>query len=476
MENPLRYDSDNFPSKCVNLMHCPSSKTMEFVDTANEKYTTATSVKGKKEIAQNTGCKGPYALIRKLPLHDRMSKVPVDPMHLISNILSHSVNLISGTEDSIKVRKQEKSIHRFPSSWVKDNDDVLPAGPFSLTKENIRLADSRAMNVLVPHGFGWRPREIFNRKYAMKSHEWKLLSSSGILKFCLRGMLGSRQRSTLFKLFDVLKRICAESVIIDAIQLLEEHVHTVLALIERDFPLSLQVIVFHLLHHLPRFIKMYGPVYSFWMYRYERFNSWIKRRALNRRYPEATVIQTYLLSEWAYFMELSGKFEGVLPSDDSFEGENPDTSTLLQSERAKFCVTGDVFELLCSYYDSTDISFNGVKLKHYHYMDEYGRTVILNGADTEKEHSYSRSSYVSRKSCTQVGRIIFLFQHLFCDITTIFAYISWFDGPFLDADSKLNYVLCGVEIQSVIPVTELSKPLVVAYDEEESSKLWILNL
>jgi hypothetical protein len=87
--------------------------------------------------------------------------------------------------------------------------------------------------IYVPHGFDWRPREIFKRTTGMKSHEWKLLGCCGILKFCLRGMLGSRQRSTLFMLFDVLRSVCAEKVSCVGVDEVEEKVHLVLALIER---------------------------------------------------------------------------------------------------------------------------------------------------------------------------------------------------------------------------------------------------
>lgn len=107
--------------------------------------------------------------------------------------------------------------------------------------------------------------------------------------------------------------MCAEDVSIDMLDDLERAVHHALALFERDFPVSLQVIVFHLLHHLPMFIKRFGPVYGFWMYPYERFNSWITRRVLNRRYPESTVVETYRLSEWANFLQVSGQLsEGAI--------------------------------------------------------------------------------------------------------------------------------------------------------------------
>ena len=76
-------------------------------------------------------------------------------------------------------------------------------------------------------------------------------------------MLGRKQQQSLFQLFDVLTQLCAEQVDMTTIDALESSVHQVLVLIERDFPLSLQVIVFHLLHHLPKYIRRFGPVYNF---------------------------------------------------------------------------------------------------------------------------------------------------------------------------------------------------------------------
>lgn len=38
------------------------------------------------------------------------------------------------------------------------------------------------------------------------------------------------------------------------------------------------------------------------MYVFERFNSWICKRSLNMRYPEATATETFLIHEWCQFM------------------------------------------------------------------------------------------------------------------------------------------------------------------------------
>ena len=223
------------------------------------------------------------------------------------------------------------------------------------------MADERARRVSVPYGFDWRPREIFAKTLGMKSHEWKQLATNGIVKFCLRGMLGLRQQTTLFEFFSVLRCICFEHVDTNSIDSLEQRVHRVLALLERDFPISLQVIVFHLLHHLPMFLKRFGPVYNFWMYPYERFNSWIIRRVLNRRFPESTVVETYRLTEWANLMELSGELPtGTITEEIS----SSDCSVVPESKH--LTLSRDIMEALRSFCLSEVLQFREL-------MDQYNK-------------------------------------------------------------------------------------------------------
>ena len=100
----------------------------------------------------------------------------------------------------------------------------------------------------------------------MKSHEWKEIICSGILKFCTRDLLGPRQQLTLYLFCDVITRLCSHDVETKSIEKLEADTHNTLALLERDFPVSLNVIVFHHLHHLPFYIQKFGPVAGYWMY------------------------------------------------------------------------------------------------------------------------------------------------------------------------------------------------------------------
>lgn len=137
------------------------------------------------------------------------------------------------------------------------------------------------MNVKAPAGVDWRPLKIFEKDASrLKSNGWKHVLTSGILKFCIRGLLGKDQEAALNELCDVASLLCAEQIQMDNMDDLEYRVHRVLSLMERDFPACIHVITLHLQHHLLAFIRQFGPVYGFWMYPMERFNNWIKTEFL----------------------------------------------------------------------------------------------------------------------------------------------------------------------------------------------------
>ena len=63
----------------------------------------------------------------------------------------------------------------------------------------------------------------------------------------------------------------------------------------------------HLLHHVIKGVREFGPVYGTWMFAFERFNGWCARRALNKRHPEATIVETYLVNQlFTYYIVCTG--------------------------------------------------------------------------------------------------------------------------------------------------------------------------
>lgn len=75
------------------------------------------------------------------------------------------------------------------------------------------------------------------------------------MKFCLRGLLGNKQRQAFFKILDVLALLCQGSITADNLPVLDREVNLVLALIERDFPISVQVNFSMLTLYFPGKIK-----------------------------------------------------------------------------------------------------------------------------------------------------------------------------------------------------------------------------
>ncbi|XP_015765420.1 PREDICTED: uncharacterized protein LOC107344281 [Acropora digitifera] len=243
--------------------------------------------------------------------------------------------------DSMKVRNAEKDVQRFKDCWLMESkvDDLpaqkeqltnakketksqksnLSAAPFCLSNGDIQLADRRAIKVCVPVGHGWKPGPFFCKKHYLKSPDWKQLAVDGILRYCLRGLLGKSQRQTFFRPLDVIQKVCSDDQVTDSLPVLQKEINETISL--------------HIFHHSVAGIQQFGPVHGWWMYCYERFNSWICHRVKNRQFPEATVWETYRVFDWVHYMVLSGN----LPSFDvksvvENETAKPATNYLLTTQ------------------------------------------------------------------------------------------------------------------------------------------------
>ena len=245
------------------------------------------------------------------------------------------------------------------------------------------------------------------------------------------------------------------------------------------------------------FLKRFGPAYTFWMYPYERFNSWITRRVLNRRYPEATVVDfsVSVIDNQASREQLTLAEEQVEQLQTHYLAEILEYRELIEQynderKQAKMHHQLRRFPELSEWMPKHSLplskcqlemrcvpSCSAVKLRNFIYKDTHSRTVMLSSVDSDHEHTYRRCSYVSTKkgAVIMIGRIVTIFEHSL-STTTAFAYVSWFDGPYTDTESNLVFVLTSSQTQSITPISSLSKPLVVAYDDEEPDKVWILSL
>ena len=470
LTDSLRNDTKNFPDLSQELRSPPSLKNMDFIDKYNGMYAAAATEKIRKKIMRDSGCKGSCAL-RSLPNYDRLNQVPVEPMHLIKNIAEHTVRLLSGIEDSIKVRNEEKQHNRFNSTWIDNSASTkkLPPAPFSLNRNEIVTANMRSKSIIVPATFDWKPRELFTG-VGMKSHEWKEVMCSGIVKFCIRGLLGADQRHTIYKLCDTITKIHSPSITAAMISELEQDIHHVLALLERNFPVSLNVIVFHLLHHLPLYMQQYGPVFEYWMYPFERFNSWLGNRVMSKRYPESTVVETYRVYEWAAFLQMSGQLPaGSVSSISSTQLEEFEPQVV----RSENCVLDDSLSEAEKYL--CHVCPEGIQTVKFHYLQYskgLGQTKITTNA------------IVSLRKVQNMypvfGRVKLLFIHAFGELDSgVLVYVKWYHTGHQDEETNMFVVSTSKTCDSVggpvVSANDTIGPYVTAQDEFDENDLWILN-
>lgn len=108
---------------------------------------------------------------------------------------------------------------------------------------------------------------------------------------------------------NIIKRLVSTQLKKEDIPELQKDAHSALSLFERDFPLSMQNLVTHLLHHVVDGFLTFGPLYGRWLFPYERANGWISRQCLKKGAEEATVMETYVVYDWCMYMVVSQKYK-----------------------------------------------------------------------------------------------------------------------------------------------------------------------
>lgn len=416
-------------------------------------------------------------------------------MHTIKNISERITKFIVGVTDTAKVRTEEDR-NRFAQPRCSKTvlEKGLPTAKFRLTKAEITTANKRALDIRTPHGFDWSSEAFFKQSVHFKSIRWINIIGAGIMKYCIRECLGSFQRRTIFELCDVIQSILSGDVDLSLIDTLEYRVHRVLSLLERDFPVSIHVTMLHLLHHLPKFIRRFGPVHGYWMFSMERFNSWIARRVHNRRFPEATIIESYRLFELSFFSQISG----LLPDNSVVDVSQMDMDTDHDIDVHKHedvpkntqvhqkTLSQSQLDALERYYDSEiethdqtldEKPENKIKvLKYCSKLDQHHRNVTYSCKEKMLKHS-SHIVYMREEGAVQFGEISLIFEHCFQRKTNTLILVKWFGHYEVDTESKLIKIdpcIQSLSPNSVVSPSSLSKPLVHAYDSEDGL-LWILN-
>ena len=116
-----------------------------------------------------------------LPLHDRISQTCPDMMHTLKDTVEKLFLLIIGKGDDKNIRKSQAEVGRcsdaiqMPASKRRRSSNSalsrLPPCVYTISSEEVKLANTRALAVLSPTDFS--PGRIFTKTTGLKSHDWK---------------------------------------------------------------------------------------------------------------------------------------------------------------------------------------------------------------------------------------------------------------------------------------------------------------
>lgn len=104
----------------------------------------------------------------------------------------------------------------------------------------------------------------------------------------------------IIRLFDNIKQLCSKQFTITKLNELEDEIYETLSLNEGSFPVSECTFLMHEIAHLCHFIRMLGPVRTFWMFSFERFNFFLKNLIHNNTHPHVNLMKNYLVFNYYY--------------------------------------------------------------------------------------------------------------------------------------------------------------------------------
>ena len=340
------------------------------------------------------------------------------------------------------------------------------------------IADDRACNLRLQANFGLKAGPIFTKSGGLKSCDCKQLSF-GILKYCLSGMLRHQQRTTLFLLLDCIFDICGEQHDASTVDTLAERVNVALALYECDWPLGLQNITTHLLHHIvPSSIKWFGPIYGTWMYAFERFNSFICKRILNKRFPENAAIETYRVYDWVPHMKkMYRKLFANISNSDGLAVYHENMIARDMKQLIKICK--DKFSGQIVTMSPRTVTFVTINNHTYTSKQRCNSKLIPLFIYEISDTSLLCSVPVEPDAFVRFGQVMLLVDNAMVNLeNTYLAKVAWCADAHFDSDTNLWFALSNNNGRPsntsfiVMGTTCISNPLVTA---NEKDKCWFIR-
>lgn len=221
----------------------------------NSKSRTAES-----QIESKLGCR--YSVLLKLPYFDPVRMTLIDPMH----------NLFLGSA----------------KHFTKD----ILIGMGNLSKAELDVVHKRISITQVPLYMGRLPSRIDSGSTftAQQWMNWTLYFSV----FCLHGLLTTEQIECWRAFVLACRRLCKHSISVEDIKVADLLLIQFCKRVKRLFGTKFVTPNMHMHFHLSECLQDYGPLHSFWLYSFERYNGLLGNQPTNNRSIELQLLQRFL--------------------------------------------------------------------------------------------------------------------------------------------------------------------------------------
>ncbi|GLT47934.1 hypothetical protein SLA2020_215870 [Shorea laevis] len=186
-----------------------------------------------------------------------------------------------------------------------------PTATYVLSKAQRKSICQWLKELRYPDGFASNISQCVNmqeaRLFGMKSHNCHIFMQS-LLPIAFRDLLPKQVWEPLVEISEFFRALCAPVIRATDMAVWQDRIVEIICQLERIFPPSFFDSIEHLAIHLPYEARVGGPVQFRWMYPFERWMHCLKLTVKNKARPEASICESYIMSEITNF--ISHYFDG----------------------------------------------------------------------------------------------------------------------------------------------------------------------
>ncbi|CAL1407367.1 unnamed protein product [Linum trigynum] len=212
---------------------------------------------------------------RKLKLRHNLDVMHIEK-NICESILGTLLNIDGKTKDTIKARLDLKDMGIRSELHLEEKDDgsyKIPPACYVLSKKERLEFCEFLKSVKFPDGYASNISRCANpvdgKLVGLKSHDCHVFLQQ-LLAPGFRSFLPKEVYIALAELGDFFRKLCCKTIHMADIEQMEKDIVVILCKLEMVFPPAFFDVMVHLAIHLPKEVKLGGPVQFRWMYPIER--------------------------------------------------------------------------------------------------------------------------------------------------------------------------------------------------------------